>query len=64
MKSKARYVQVDRGYGCAESWCRAKVIKSCVRKPLFPVPGEADPESLLVELLGGERIWVDFWKEE
>ena len=60
-KKSTRYVMVDRGYMTNECWYHAKVINSrpCV-KNLFT--GEMG-ERLLVELPGGERIWVDYWTE-
>ena len=60
MKAK-RYVNVDMGYGPAERWERAKVIKSQMIGQLF---SDEPKESLLVELSGGERTWVDYWTED
>ena len=58
---KARYVNVDMGYGCHESWQCARVIASQMRSELF---GDGQKESLLVQISGGERTWVDFWTED
>lgn len=57
--AKDRYVNIDMGYGPAESWEKAKVIRSEMRKSLF----SGEQEALLVERLGGERVWVDYWTE-
>lgn len=57
---KERYVMIDVGYQTRESWQRGKVIDSHVVESLFDEPRE----ELLVELPGGERMWVAFWKEE
>ena len=60
MKRVARRVEVDRGYDLAEYWVVAKVIRSQMCKDLFT---DSLKEQLLVELLGGERVWVAFWRE-
>ncbi len=60
MKAK-RYVNVDMGYGPAEHWERARVIQSQMVGQLF---SDEPKESLLVELLSGERTWVDYWTED
>ena len=60
MKKKQRLVRVDSGYGPAEHWETAKVIQSRMVKQLF---SDDLKENLLVELMGGERVWVDSWEE-
>lgn len=60
MKKNTRYVNVDSGYGCAEHWESAKVIDSQMVNNLFD---DGQSEHLLVELLGGERVWVAYWTD-
>ena len=59
-KKPIRFVEVDLGYMTNECWYRARVICSQRVKDLF---GDGDNENLLVELPGGERKWVAFWRE-
>lgn len=49
------------GYGPAESWTTAKVIEERTVAQLF---GNGEDKELLVEVPGGERLWVGYWKEE
>ena len=55
-----RHVLIDLGYGPSEHWVRAKVVKNRMLKGLFD---EGESEQLLVEVPGGERIWVSYWKK-
>jgi len=55
-----RSVLVDLGHGLAQLWTSAKVIMSQKCKNLFD---EGNHEMLLVEVPGGERIWVSHWRE-
>lgn len=55
-----RIVMVDLGYHTAEHLVSAKVIKSASAKNLFD---DNHGEALLVELSGGERMWVSRWYE-
>lgn len=59
-KSGDRYVTIDTGYGPREKLERVKVIRSEETKGLFD---DKPKEILLVEICGGERIWVAFWTE-
>jgi len=59
-KKPIRYVMVDQGYDLAENWVRARVRDSRRVSMLF---SKEDSEELLVELPGGERTWVAYWKE-
>lgn len=59
-RKKQRYVMIDTGYDLHENWIHAKVISSQMVGRLFD---DGQDESLLVEIPGGERIWVDFWQE-
>jgi hypothetical protein len=61
MKAPVRYVSVDLGYGPLEVWTRAKVIASEMVGSLF---NNEQREDLLVEIPGGERVWVSNWKED
>lgn len=58
-KPKARYVRIDQGYGTNSDWYTVRVIRSEPTQTLF----EGQKERLLVELPGGERIWVAHWEE-
>lgn len=60
-KKPVRFVRVDMGYGPAENWCRAKVVESRMVGQLF---SDELVENLLVEIPGGERMWVAYWTEE
>ena len=60
-RKQARYVWVDQGYGMNECWYTARVVDSRMVKDLF---GSGQSENLLVELPGGERTWVSYWKDE
>jgi hypothetical protein len=57
---KVRYVMIDQGYGPEEHWVRAKVIRSMKCQNLFD---QGESEQLLVEILGGERLWVESWSD-
>ena len=61
MRKSVMYVEVDLGYGPAESWTTAKVVGSRKVKNLFD--DDDEHEDLLVETAGGERIWVDYWRD-
>lgn len=52
-------VMVDRGYGPAESWVKARVCDQREVDSLF----EGKKINLLVEFPGGERDWISFWEE-
>jgi len=52
-------VMVDRGYGPAESWVKARVCDQREVDSLF----EGKKIDLLVEFPGGERDWISFWEE-
>ena len=60
MRKSVKYVEVDLGYGLAELWTTAKVVGSQKAKNLFD---NDEHEMLLVETAGGERIWVDYWRD-
>lgn len=55
-----RIVSVDLGYDLAEHWVLAIVVRSQTCRELFT---DGENEQLLVEIPGGERIWVAFWRE-
>ena len=55
-----RQVHVDLGHGPAEHQVTAKVIYEQVCQSVF---GEGTNTRLLVEIPGGERLYVAFWKE-
>ena len=59
-KVPRRQVMVDMGHGPSESWQYATVVDSQMTDQLF---SSEKVEQLLVELPGGERTWVDYWKE-
>lgn len=59
-KPPARYVEVDMGYDLNECWTRARVVRSEQCAQLF---SDATRESLLVEVLGGARLWVVSWRD-
>jgi hypothetical protein len=61
-RTAGQHVMIDRGYGTAEYWVRARVIRSRMCADLFDPDRKS--EQLLVEIPGGERIWVAFWKSE
>ena len=58
-RAPRRTVWVDRGYGPAEHWTPARAISEQMVNTLFGAP---EP-SLLVELPGGERVWVSSWRD-
>jgi len=60
VRREVRQVRVDVGYGPAERWETVKVIDERACQSLF---GEGTETDLLVELSGGERMWVSFWEE-
>jgi len=60
MKAPVRNVSVDLGYGPGGDWTTVKVVRSQIVDKLF---GEGQAERLLVEIPGGERIWVSHWRE-
>ena len=60
MKRKHELVRVDMGYGPAEHWVTARVIERRAVSQLF---AEGPAINLLVEIPGGERIWVSDWNE-
>ena len=60
MKRVVRHVMIDRCYNLSENWVKAKVIGSQMCKNLFD---DGKSEQLLVEISGGERVWVAFWKD-
>lgn len=59
-KKPARYVKIDTGYGCQSIYETCKVLDERRCKGLFSDELQTD---LLVELAGGERIWVSSWEE-
>ena len=61
MKRIVRHVMIDQGYGPAECWVKAKVVDSQMTRDLFD--DKKQNEQLLVEIPGGERVWVAFWNE-
>jgi hypothetical protein len=60
MTKPKRFVRVDMGHGPAECWTTAKVVGQRECRQLF---GDGTRTDLLVELPGGERIWVSSWDE-
>lgn len=59
-KKPARYVRIDRGYGCYSDYHTVKVIDEMQCRALFSSELKT---CLLVELAGGERERVDYWEE-
>jgi hypothetical protein len=59
-KKPARYVKIDRGYGCNSIYETCRVVDERQYKGLFSEKLQTD---LLVQLMGGERIWVSSWEE-
>lgn len=55
-----RWVRVDMGYGLAECKVSAKVVSERKVSKLFE---DGQSTDLLVEIPGGERVWVSFWEE-
>lgn len=60
-RKKRRTVWVDSGHMTNECWGPAEVIDSRQCNNLF---GGGTSEDLLVEVLGGERIWVSSWRDD
>jgi chaperonin cofactor prefoldin len=60
MKKKQRYVIVNTGHGPADFEERAKVLDSKMVNKIFE---SGQRKVLFVELIDGERIWVNFWKD-
>lgn len=61
MKELRHNVMIDQGYGPAEHWVKVKVITAQMCRDLFD--DNKQNEQLLVEIPGGERVWVSFWRE-
>lgn len=59
-RKPARFVMINNGYDMHDNWMRAKVISSRMVGRLFD---DGQDENLLVEIPGGERMWVAFWEE-
>ena len=55
-----RLVRVDMGYETAEHWVTTKVVSERTCQALF---GAGTTTSLLVEIPGGARMWIDHWKD-
>lgn len=58
---KKEQVRVDIGYDLCENSVVATVIERLFVQELF---SDELKENLLVEIPGGERIWVDSWESK